>query len=177
MFSHLYRLIFLILFPSFLLFSCAPREAEDGHFLSSYPLNVRAEITFDGRIYEAEISICDENELSVSFLSPSSLSGTAVSLKDGVGSITFDGITVPITDGGYSSENGILLLRHIFSLESKSFRDADVKTVSGIKYCIEHYRVPEGEIDVYFPNASDIPNKVEARLNGHEISLQMLTNN
>ena len=140
-------------------------------FNLTYPLDVHAYIKFDGRDYEADITVSDENDIRISFSAPDSLRNTVLEMKNGQCYLHVSGITLPITDGGYSSENGLLLVRLVFSLSNKSYTDASVIKSAGIKYCVENYVTKAGRISAYFASDKPMPDKISAVLNGHEIEI------
>lgn len=140
-------------------------------FNFTYPLDVHAYISFDGRDYEADITVDDESNIRISFSSPDNLKNTVLEMKNGECFLNVLGITLPITDGGYSSENGLLIIRHVFSLSHKNYTDASVIKDGGVKYCVENYTVKAGKISVFFASDKPIPDKISAVLNGHEIEI------
>ncbi len=140
-------------------------------FNLSYPLDVHAYIKFDGRDYEADITVSDESNIRISFSAPESLKNTVLEMKNGECYLHVSGITLPITDGGYSSDNGLLLIRHFFSLSHKNYTDASVIKSAGVKYCVENYETKAGKISAYFVSDKPMPDKISATLRGHEIEL------
>lgn len=140
-------------------------------FNLAYPLDVHAYIKFDGRDYEADITVNDENNIKVSFSAPEKLKNTVLEMKNGECFLHVSGITLPINDGGYSSENGLMLIRHLFSLSHKNYSDASVINSGGIKYCVENYVTKAGKISAFFASDKPMPDKISAVLYGHEIEI------
>ena len=152
-----------------LLTSCRGKSLK--RFNYEYPLNFHAEIKFDGRDYEADVSIGSDSDMTLAFTKPESMNSTVLEIKSGKSYLHVSGITLPINDGGYSSENGLLLIRQIFSLPHNSYTDADVITSSGIKYCVENYKTKDGSVSAYFADGKSLPDKISAVIRGHEIEI------
>ena len=140
-------------------------------FNFDYPIDLHAYIKFDGRDYEADITVISENDISISFSEPSTLNNTVLEMKNGECFLSVSGITLPINDGGYSSDNGLFLIRHFFSLSNKNYTDASVIKSGGIQYCVENYKTNVGTISAYFTSDNHIPDKISADLHGHSIEL------
>ncbi len=140
-------------------------------FNLNYPLDIHTYIKFDGRDYEADVTVVSENDIKISFSAPESLKNTVLEMKNGQCYLHVSGVTLPITDGGYSSENGLLLIRHFFSLSHKNYTDASVIKSAGVKYCVENYVTNDGKISAYFVSDKPMPDKICASLRGHEIEL------
>ncbi len=140
-------------------------------FNLTYPFDVHAYINFDGRDYEADITVNDEDNIRISFTAPEKLKNTVLEMKDGKCYLNVFGINLPITDGGYSSENGLFLIRHVFSLSHKNYADASVVKSAGVKYCVENYETKAGKISAYFASDKPIPDKISAVLHGHKIEI------
>ena len=140
-------------------------------FNLSYPLDIHAYIKFDGRDYEADIIVSRENDIKILFSAPDSLKNTVLEMKNGQCFLTVMGVTLPITDGGYSSENGLLLIRHVFALSHKNYTDASVIKSAGVKYCVENYSTKAGKISAYFVSNKAMPDKISATLHGHEVEI------
>lgn len=155
-----------------LLTSCSGRSLKRFNF--DYPLDFHAQIKFDGRDYEANVSLSGEADMRIAFTKPESLKNTVLEIKSGNCYLRVSGITLPITDGGYSSENGLLLIRDIFSLPHSSYTDANVITSSGIKYCVENYKTKDGNVSAYFAEGKTLPDKISAVLRGHEIEITIV---
>ncbi len=152
-----------------LLTSCGGKSVK--RFDLDYPLELHAYIKFDGRDYEADIYVTDENDIRIGFCSPESMKDTVLEMKNGQCYLYVLGISLPINDGGYSSENGLFLIRHFFTLSHKNYTDASVINSAGVKYCVENYQTSIGKISAYFVSDKQIPDKISAHLNGHEIEL------
>ena len=140
-------------------------------FNLTYPLDVHAYINFDGRDYEADVTVNDEDNIRISFTAPEKLNNTVLEMIDGKCYLNVFGINIPITDGGYTSENGLLLIRHVFSLSSKNYADASVIKSGGVKYCVENYETKDGRISAYVVSDKPIPDKISAVLRGHSIEI------
>ncbi len=140
-------------------------------FNLNYPLDIHAYIKFDGRDYEADLTIVNGSDITISFSSPENMKNTVLEMKNGQCYLHVFGVTLPITDGGYSAENGLLLIRHFFSISHKNYTDASVIKSAGIKYCVENYSTSMGKISAYFVSDKQIPDKISAVLNGHVIEL------
>ena len=152
------------------LISCSGSEYLK-RFDLNYPINVHAYIKFDGTDYEADISVSDENDILISFSAPESMKNTALEMTDGQCYLHVSGIKIPISDGGYASDNGLFLARHIFSLSQRSYSDAEVVKVSGVEYCVENYDTGYGRISAYFSDGESFPDRISAYLNGHELEI------
>lgn len=136
-----------------------------------YPFDIHAFIKFDGRDYEADVTLTGENEIRIIFCAPESLKNTVLEMKNGESYLHVSGVTLPINDGGYSSENGLLLIRHLFTVSQKNYTDASVIKHGGVKYSVENYTTNEGKISAYFVSGKQMPDKISANLHGHEIEL------
>ena len=124
----------------------------------SYPFDIHAYIKFDGRDYEADVTLTGENDIRIKFCAPESLKNTVLEMKNGEAFLHVSGITFPVNDGGYSSDNGLLLIRHLFSVTDKN-------------YSVENYTTDTGRISAYFVSGKQIPDKISASLRGHDIEL------
>lgn len=137
----------------------------------SYPFDIHTYIKFDGRDYEADVTLTGENDIRIIFCAPESLKNTVLEMKNGEAFLHVSGITFPVNDGGYSSDNGLLLIRHLFSVTDKNYTDASVIKSGGIKYSVENYTTDTGRISAYFVSGKQIPDKISASLRGHDIEL------
>lgn len=162
--------VFCIISMMFTL-SCGKDKAKSGRFLSEYPLKVHAVVNFDGKDYEIDISMEEKNDISITFSVPDVLKNTVLRMKNGECFMEYMGLEIPITDGGYSAENGLLLIRHVFSLTANDYFSAETVKESGVKFCVEHYKTELGDVSIYFLPDAGLPSKVRAVLNGHTVNL------
>ncbi len=137
----------------------------------SYPFDIHAYIKFDGRDYEADVTVTSENDIRITFCAPESLRNTVLEMKSGEAFLHVSGITFPVNDGGYSSDNGLLLIRHLFTVTNKNYINASVVKSGGIRYSVENYTTNAGKISAYFVSGKPMPDKISASLRGHEIEL------
>lgn len=160
----------------FLIFtvSCGKQGAKNGRFLSEYPLRLHAAVNFDGKDYEIDIVMEDKNDISIAFTAPEVLKNTVLKMKNGECFMQYMGVEVPITDGGYSSDNGLLLIRHVFTLTANDYIKTDTVKESGVKYYVEHYKTNFGNVSVYFISDAAFPSRISATLNGHTLVLSIV---
>ncbi len=154
-----------------MLSSCALRKQDEGRDLSSYPIEFRAKVNFDGRDHEILYKQNGKERLDIEFLYPEDLSKLKLAYDNGSCTLYCGDITIPINDGGYASENGILLIRRLFEVTSRDFSGAETVKRSGVKYCIEKYSVNGSEIRLYFGEDENFPQIAEAEINGHKIEM------
>ncbi len=164
---------FAVICIIFLVFtvSCGKQGAKNGRFLSGYPLHLRAEVNFDGKDYEIDVSMQENNDISITFSAPEVLKNTALKMKNGECFMQYMGVEVPITDGGYSADNGLLLIRHVFSLSANDYIKTDTVKESGVKYYVEQYKTNFGNVSVFFLSDATLPSRISATLNGHTLDL------
>ena len=156
--------------------SCTQNGDRQKRFAPTFPFESKCEIIFDAKSYVADIKVNGKDDISISFLSPSRLEGVALKYVNGNASITYNGIEAEI-DGGYACENGILMIRHIFSVSEKTFSGASVVSRSGVKYCLENYKGDGYDIRMFFCDNESIPSIIEADINGRSITLTFVNNN
>lgn len=154
-------LAFVIIFPS-----CKNETSKSHLDFLKYPLTVHGTISFNGKDYEADIYCSGKDNIKVTFSSPEIIKDAIIEYKNGESYLYYKDISLPIADGGYSAEKGILLLRHVFSVTNDRYINADIITENGIKYCVENYESDVGEVSIYFRNDSSFPDKISASLNG-----------
>ena len=154
--------------------SCGKQGTKNGRFLSEWPLHLRATVNFDSKEYEIDISMEDKNDISITFSAPEVLKNTVLRMKNGECFMEYMSVEIPITDGGYSADNGLLLIRHILSLTADDYLKADAVKESGIKYYVEHYKTNFGNVSVYYIADANVPSKVQAALNGHSVILTIV---
>lgn len=140
----------------------------------TYPLDAHGVLTYDGRDYEVLVSVGKAGDLKLQIVLPSSIAGMVFEVRDGVTYLTYNTIETELKDGGYASAEGILLASQMFSLNAKSYDGAGVTTVNGIRYSYAKYNVPDGTVRVYIPDGQDLPDRIEAELNGHTFSFQFM---
>lgn len=151
--------------------SCGKDKAKSGRFLSEYPFHLHAVVNFDDKEYEIDISMEGKNDISITFSVPDVLKNTVLKMKNGECFMQYMGLEIPITDGGYSAENGLLLIRHVFSLTANDYFSTETVKESGVKFCVEHYKTDLGDVSIYFLPDAILPSKVRAVLNGHTVNL------
>lgn len=169
------RFSILIILAVVLLCSCSQNNNKQ-NFKPVFPFESRCEITFDTKSYVADIVVNSKDNVSITFVSPSRLNGITLKYIDGKAYITYNGIDIDI-EGEYASDNGLLLIRHIFSVSEKSFSGAAVVSRSGVKYCLENYKCDGADIRMLFCDNESVPSIIEADINGRKITLTFVNNN
>lgn len=153
-----------------MLVSCE-KGSSSKRFDMSHPFDIHAYVKFDGRDYEADITFENENDIKISFCAPENMKNTVLEMKNGEAFLHVFGITFPVNDGGYSSDNGLLLIRHLFTVTNKNYLDASVIKSGGVKYSVENYSTNNGKVSIYFASDKKMPDKITASLRGHDIEL------
>ena len=164
-------LFFMVLVTILSVFTSCGNEKKSKRPDFSYPIEFRADIKFDGRDYKADVTIHDEANIKIAFLFPDNLKDATLEMKNGECFLNVFGITLPITDGGYSSDNGLLLLRHLFSFSASDFTDGEVVKIGGVRYSVDNYKTDGGKISAYYSSNTKMPDKISASLYGHEIEI------
>ena len=162
---------------SLLISSCSNERLESSNldFLNS-PCAFKANVVLNGSSYEVEIESKDKNNVKITLLTPKSLNGTVLEYNNDKAYLHYGGLTIPLQDGGYSSKNGILIIKQILNLSENEFTGADVLKESGVKYCVQHYKTELGKVDVYFIEGAAFPEKILATLGGQSISITFVKN-
>lgn len=154
-----------------MLSSCAIKKQDEGRDFSTYPIELRAKVNFDGKDHEILYRQNGKDSLEIEFVTPEELSTLRLTYDNGACTLYCGDIIIPINDGGYACENGILLIRKLFSVTPGDFIGAETVKRSGINYCAEKYSLNGGEVRLYFGENEDFPDIAEAQINGHTIEM------
>ncbi|MBE6637171.1 MAG: hypothetical protein E7618_05150 [Ruminococcaceae bacterium] len=165
-------LVVLCLLPCFV--SCGTTDRINFLSYQTYPFHARGILTFDESEYEVIVTVHKAGDLILQLVSPQRLAGTVLEIRDGIASLTYEDLVIPLADGGYAAKEGLLLSAEIFSLSGNSYAGAGVTEKDGIRYSYATYTVPSGQVTVYLTQEKDRPVFLLAELNRHQFRFQFM---
>lgn len=169
------KLSVLLLSVLLLLISCREENGHKNDYIS-FPFSETMNITLDGEKYTVIAEASGPEHYIFTFTYPENIAKIALKYNNGGAFLIYEGIELPI-DTQYSKENGILLIGEIFKITELEFADADIEKKSGIEYCVEKYKCPNGILSIYISNGSSSPSYIEGSLNGHSFTASFVNNN
>lgn len=165
------KLAILIIVPLLLILSSCEKN-DKINFLGhqAYPFEAYGKLTFDGKEYEALVSVKKRGDVILQIVKPENLKGVVFELSDGEVFVKTSGLTQQINDGGYAAKEGILLSANMFSLSGDNLLDVQIVSENNVNYNRAEYAVSCGTVNVFVQNGLEAPEKLTANLNGHVFS-------
>lgn len=160
----------LILLCTALLCSCEDKSQNNLIDLHSFPFEYTGRLVFDGTEYSVNASAENESSFSVTFLQPNELEGVSFVFENGEPHILYDGTKIPLSDSEYFTENGVLLMKEMFSQTKEDLVGISIETIENEELNAAEYVIESGRVTVYSKKDRTLPVHIRLKTPDHEIT-------
>lgn len=169
-----FRFLLCLITVCFLFGGCSAARSDNTLSYQQYPLEATGTLFYDEHSYEVSLRAEKAGDLRLTFVSPASIQGLVIEKRDGVATISYEGIEQAFGEDSYLCEQGVLLAAAMFSLTSDDYSGAGVVTEGESKLSYADFTLPSGAVRVLFAEGESRPCRIDATLNGHRFSFTFM---